>query len=232
MSNTPVVTAYTHAFIRSALPAEARSLLEIGCGDGELAKRLLGDGFEVTAVDTDPACVAAAKGRGVDARLIEWPAELVRQFDAILFTRSLHHVHDLAGAVSAAARALKPGGRVIVEDFRAEGGSRRASDWYEAVVHELLAGGALADGVDAEGLLGKLPLALHDGHELHSSTAIQVALEREFAVAASDAAYYFRYLEPHLREVGAAQWLLDIELEQIEASDIDALGKRFVASLR
>ena len=45
-----------------------------------------------------------------------------------------------------------------------------------------------------------------------------------------DAAYYFRYLEPHLREAGAAKWLLEVELEQIVAGEIDALGKRFVGT--
>ena len=232
MSEASVATGYTYVFVRAALPPDARSILEIGCGDGELAERLAADGFEVVAVDADEACVAATRARRLDARLAEWPADLGRTFDAILFTRSLHHVHDLAGGVAAAARALNPGGRVIVEDFRAEGGSGRSSDWYEAMVRELLAGGALADGADAEELLGKLPPARHDGHALHSSTAIQAALKGEFAIAASDAAYYFRYLEPHLREPGAAQWLLGIELEQIEKGDIDALGKRFVASLR
>jgi len=232
VSEAPVATAYTYAFVRASLPAETGSILEIGCGDGELAAVLAADGFAVVALDADESCVAAAAARGLDARLAEWPEDLGRSFDAILFTRSLHHVHDLAGGVEAARRALNPGGRVIVEDFRAEGGSGRSSDWYEAMVRELLAGGALADGADAESMLGKLPPARHDGHELHGSFAIQAALEREFAVTATDAAYYFRYLEPHLREPGAAQWLLDIELEQISTGDIDALGKRSVASLR
>jgi 2-polyprenyl-3-methyl-5-hydroxy-6-metoxy-1,4-benzoquinol methylase len=232
MSNTPVATAYTHAFVRSALPAGARSLLEIGCGDGELAERLMTDGFELAAVDSDLACVTAARARGLDARLAEWPAELDRQFDAILFTRSLHHVHALDEGVEAAARALRPQGRVIVEDFRAEGGSARSADWYGSMVRELASGGMLTDGADADALLGKLPPASHDGHELHGSRAIAAALDRRFEVSAAGAAYYFRYLEPCLRDEGAAQWLLDIELEQIAANAIDPLGQRFIASPR
>ena len=232
MSNSPVATAYTHAFVRSALLAEARSLLEIGCGDGELAERLMADGFEIVAVDADPACVEAAKARGLDARLAEWPAELDRQFDAILFTRSLHHIHALDEGVAAAARALRPGGRVIVEDFRAEGGSAHGADWYRAMVRELASGGMLTDDADVDTLLGKLPPASHDGHELHSSRTIAAALDRLFEVSAAGAAYYFRYLEPCLRDEGAARWLLDIELEQIGANAIDPLGQRFIASPR
>ena len=232
MSNTPVATAYTHAFVRAALPTGARRILEIGCGEGDLANRLLQDGLEVVAIDSNASCVEAAKARGVDARLAEWPADLGDDFDAILFTRSLHHVHDLAGAVAAAGRALCPGGRVIAEDFRAEGGTQRSADWYESMVRELASGGMLTDEADAAVLIGKQPPASHDGHALHGSQAIASALDRQFAVSAAGAAYYFRYLEPCLRDEGAAQWLLDVELERIAADELDPLGRRYVASAR
>jgi SAM-dependent methyltransferase len=194
--------------------------------------RLMADGFDVVAVDSDLAWVEAAKACGLDARLAEWPAELDRQFDAILFTRSLHHVHALDKGVEAAARALLPNGRVIVEDFRAEGGSARSADWYGSMVRKLASGGMLTNEADVDALLGKLPPASHDGHELHSSRAIAAALDRRFEVSAVGAAYYFRYLEPCFRDEGAAQWLLDIELEQIAANAIDPLGQRFIASPR
>ena len=190
MSNTPVATAYTHAFVRAALPTGARRILEIGCGEGDLANRLLQDGLEVVAIDSNASCVEAAKARGVDARLAEWPAELGGDFDAVLFTRSLHHVHDLDGAVAATGRALCPGGRVIAEDFRAEGGTRRSADWYESMVRELASGGMLTDEADAAVLIGKQPPASHDGHALHGSQAISSALDRQFAVSAAGAAYY------------------------------------------
>ena len=232
MNNTPVATAYTHTFVRTSLGEGARRILEIGCGDGELAERLAADGFEVVAIDADEACVAAAKARGVAARLADWPADLGGDFDAVLFTRSLHHVHDLDGAVAAAGRALGPQGRIIVEDFRAEGGSARSSDWYRAMVEELSIGGMLTDDADAGALIAKLPPASHDGHELHSSQMIAAALDRRFEVSAAGAAYYFRYLEPCLRDDGAAQWLLDVELEQIGADALDPLGQRFIALQR
>lgn len=229
MSNA-VQTAYTHAFILASLPKEARRVLEIGCGDGALAEMLMTDGLEVVALDTNADCVAAAQARGVEARQAEWPAAIEGAFDAVLFTRSLHHVHDLDGGIAAARTVLAPGGRVIVEDFRAEGGGQRSADWYRAMVEQLSAGGALTDDASVMALLDKLPPAAHGGHELHSSSAIRAALGRQFHVRGEDAAYYFRYLEPHLREAGAAKWLLEVELEQIVAGEIDALGKRFVGT--
>ena len=121
---------------------------------------------------------------------------------------------------------------MIVEDFRAEGGSARNADWYRSMVLELASGGMLTEEADTAILLGKLPPARHDGHELHSSRAIATALDRHFEVNTAGAAYNFRYLEPSLRDEGAAQWLLNIELEQIAADEIDPLGQRFIASQR
>lgn len=231
MSNTPVATAYTHAFIRSALPAGTRSLLEIGCGDGELAERLMRDGFDVAAVDSDPTSVAAAKTRGVEARVAEWPAGMDRGFDAILFTRSLHHIHDLQGAIVAAAVALRANGRVIVEDFRSEGGSERSRGWFEEIVRSLDAEGAFRDRSDVSDLLEKASPADHD-HDLHPSSTIADALAKVGELRREDSAYYFRYLEPDLRCEEKAQELLEQELSLIASGTIDALGKRFVVTLQ
>lgn len=229
MTNVLISTAYTQRFVLASLPSHARRILEVGCGDGGLAERLMAEGADIVAIDADPMCVAAAQQRGLDARQAEWPAEL-GQFDTILFTRSLHHIHDLDRAVEAAIEALQPGGRIIVEDFRAEGGSARSDRWYRGMVRQLLESGALADSANAEALFEKLPPARHDGDELHSSPAIREALLHRLDVTCSDAAYYFRYLEPHLRQAGDAQGLLDVELKLIGGGEIDALGKRFVAS--
>ena len=223
----PVATAYTLEFVRRSLPDGARHVLEIGCGAGELAAALGESGLAVVAIDGDPECIAAARGRGVDARLIDWPAAIDGKFDAVLFTRSLHHIHELAEAVDAALAALEPGGRVIVEDFRAEGGSARSAEWFGTTIGDLTDGGLLVEGSDAAALMERIA-PTHD-HHLHSSAAIQSALEARCQVAATDAAYYFRYLEPWLRDHGAAQRLLEVELEQIEAGAIDPLGRRFVA---
>lgn len=222
-------TRYTYEFVKANLPRGATRILEIGCGDGALAALLQADGLEVTAIDSDSEAVEAARASGVDAKLIAWPASMGLDFDAVLFTRSLHHIHPLDEAVAAAARALRPGGRIIVEDFRAEGGSEASASWFSELVRALIAEGALETSL--EELLEKLAPAEHD-HELHSSSAIAEALNLFDTVEATDAAYYFRYLEPHLRHPGNAHELLDQELSLIDAGSIDHLGKRFVAYSR
>jgi SAM-dependent methyltransferase len=217
---------YTYEFVTANLPPGARRILEVGCGDGSLAALIQEDGLEVVAIDSDPGAVESAKAAGVDARLMAWPEPIGTEFDAILFTRSLHHIPALDEAVAAAGRALGPKGRVIVEDFRSEGGSEKSNGWFTELARSLVADNAVDANLGQ--LLDKLAPADHD---LHSSGVIAEALDG-FDVVAGDAAYYFRYLEPHLRRPGMAQALLDEELARIDSGAIDPLGKRFVAAPR
>lgn len=227
MNRTAVATRYTYQFVRRSLPAGARQVLEIGCGAGELAVRLQQDGIAVRAIDRDADCVAAAQAVGVDARQVSWPAALDERFDAILFTRSLHHIDELEEAIAAARKALRPGGRIIVEDFCAEGGTQRSAAWFSSLVRVFEASGAFRSAFDAVAMLAKLDVA--EEHELHGSAILRSALGGFATIEEEDAAYYFRYFEPELRQPLIAEALLDHELELIRVSAIDPLGKRFVA---
>ena len=222
----PPSLLYTRAFVRRSLPPAARRLLEIGAGDGALAALLQADGLEIVALDSDPQAVEEAKAAGVLARQVEWPAALGEQFDAVLFTRSLHHIGQLDAAVEAASQVLGPGGRIIVEDFRAEGGGKAGTDWFADLAHSLIAQDSLTAGTTVDDLIANAAPADHD---LHSSGAIAGALSGFGNVEAADAAYYFRYLEPHLRKPADSGALLEHELATIAAGSIEPLGKRFVA---
>jgi 2-polyprenyl-3-methyl-5-hydroxy-6-metoxy-1,4-benzoquinol methylase len=120
MTRAPVATQYSYEFVRRHLPASASSILEIGCGRGELAARLRQESHQVLAIDSDADCVAEARKFGIEAEVANWPADIAASFDAVLFTRSLHHIHELEQAVEAALAKLNAGGCIIVEDFRAE----------------------------------------------------------------------------------------------------------------
>jgi SAM-dependent methyltransferase len=229
MPEAPVATKYTFDFVRRSLPDQAQSVLEIGCGAGELAARMADAGLQVLALDSDAACVAEAKARGVDAVAVGWPAAVEQRFDAVLFTRSLHHIHDLDGAIAAAVAALRPAGRVIVEDFRSEGGGPRGRAWFSSLVRLLHAADAFCPDFDLKHTLGKTETVDHE-HPLHSSGAIADALARAGPVEAEDSACYFRYLEADLRPPDAVRQLFEHELEMISTHAIEALGKRFVLS--
>src|SRR5262245_48993099 len=78
------------AWVKGVLPGGGRGLrgLEVGCGSGVLALRLLRTGVELTAIDVSEEQVAEARARGVPAVVSDFLAFEAEPFDALLFTRS------------------------------------------------------------------------------------------------------------------------------------------------
>jgi len=105
----------------------ARDVLDVGCGRGALARRLVGEGPAVTGIDPAPDAIAAAQESVPEARFSVAGAEALPfdpgSFDACVFLNSLHHVPvSLMGqALHEALRVLRPGGEVIVVEPLAEG---------------------------------------------------------------------------------------------------------------
>ena len=52
-------------------PAEGRSLLDLGCGEGALTEKLLSLGWNVTGVDSSKEQVCAASMRGITAKVMD-----------------------------------------------------------------------------------------------------------------------------------------------------------------
>jgi SAM-dependent methyltransferase len=93
-----------------------RRVLEVGCGQGELAQRMARElGAEVVAVDQSPRMVELARAREVDARVgdvqaLEFPDGA---FDCVVAAWVLFHVADLDRGLGEIARVLGPGGRLV-----------------------------------------------------------------------------------------------------------------------
>ena len=92
-----------------------REVLDIGCGTGIVARQFLAAGCRVLGVDPDARMAELARQSGVEVevgRIEDWdPAG--RLFDAAVAGQSWHWVDPVAGA-AAAARALRPGGRLTL----------------------------------------------------------------------------------------------------------------------
>ena len=91
------------------------SVLEIGCGDGELLA-LLRCG-EKTGVDISPAQLARARARLPDARLIESAGEsldLGQTFDVIIISDTLNQAADVQSLLSQALKHAHPRTRLLV----------------------------------------------------------------------------------------------------------------------
>jgi ubiquinone/menaquinone biosynthesis C-methylase UbiE len=93
-----------------------KSVLEVGCGEGELAERVQRElAVSVIAIDQSERMVELARTRGVDARVgdvRELPFE-DGSFDVAVAAWMLYHVPDLDRAVAELARVLRPGGRLV-----------------------------------------------------------------------------------------------------------------------
>ncbi len=239
MNNFPVY--YTLDYVLHNLPANCRRILEVGCGEGELARNLLDVGFEVVAVDDDLDAVTAARQLGVTVHHGVWPELDVSGFDAVLFTRSLHHVRSLRRAVEQAQVVLNPAGRVIVEDFRYTDLDKGTIMWFAGMVRLLMATGVIdcRDDWLTPFSEAKDPVSLwrtNHGHDLHSADAIHGVLREVFGkVERIGAAYFFRYVSSVISERNRRERIgkvfSDIEEFLVDSNQIEPLGQRFVAQV-
>lgn len=100
------------------LPAPGRATLEIGCGEGRVARDLAAHGHRVTGLDVSPKLVAAAAEAHPEGAYVVGDAATLPfadgAFDLVVAFNSLTNVDDMPGALREAARVLEPGGRLGV----------------------------------------------------------------------------------------------------------------------
>jgi SAM-dependent methyltransferase len=99
----------------AAKPGE--SILDLGCGDGQLTQRIASTGARVLGVDASLEMVEAARQRGVVADVgdAEELAFAGQTFDAVFSNAALHWVRDQDAMLAQVRRVLKPGGRFVAE---------------------------------------------------------------------------------------------------------------------
>lgn len=108
---------YPQALIGSAVPREARRVLDLGAGTGKLTRLLVEAGLDVVAVELDQemrdqlaAAVPKAAVRAGSAERIPLPDGSV---DAVVVAQAWHWF-DQAAAVPEIARVLAPGGTLAL----------------------------------------------------------------------------------------------------------------------
>jgi SAM-dependent methyltransferase len=195
-------------FVASSLPPVPARVLEVGCGRGELARAVASIGYEVVAIDPD-----APRGEPFVAVTLE-EFDDPGPFDAVVTSRSLHHVTDLPGALDKIAALLRPRGLLIVNEHAWDRMDEATARWF-------LDRWSASDP-DAPGSLEEfLEYWRADHAGLHGYEAMRRELDRRFAER------FFAWTPYRHGELGDAVGEAEVRT-LIEAGEIRATGFRYV----
>ncbi len=114
--NAGFVAEHGRPVVALLAPQPGERILDLGCGDGVLTEVLVAAGARVVGVDASAEQVAAARARGLDARVMD--GRVLRfdaPFDAVFSNAALHWMRDLDAVVQGVAGCLVPSGRFVGE---------------------------------------------------------------------------------------------------------------------
>jgi trans-aconitate methyltransferase len=113
--------------------------LDLGCGTGHLTASIAERGAEVIGLDASPSMVAQARQNYPKLKFVLADARDFRfdtPFDAVFSNAALHWVPEAERVIESVARALKPGGRFVLE-MGGKGNIGRLTDAIESVLSEM-----------------------------------------------------------------------------------------------
>ena len=196
-------------WMRANLPLPPARLLEVGAGEGELARSLRTSGYEVTAIDPKSESPDVQRVALAALRLPEHP------YDAAIAVVSLHHVDPLAASVERLASILDPGAPLLVDEFDAAALDERAAAWW--LEQRRARGGE--DPETPEELGPKMRA------KVHSIELLISVLTRWFEIGELErGTYLYRW---HLDES-----LRPVEEELVARGELPLTGVRFIARRR
>ena len=120
--NASFVPALGEAALALLDPQPGELILDIGCGDGTLTRKVMDAGARVIGLDASEPMVEAARAKGVDAFVADAQAldladQAMRfgQFDAAFSNAALHWMLDPDAVASGVFAVLRPGDRFVGE---------------------------------------------------------------------------------------------------------------------
>lgn len=97
--------------------------LDVGCGTGVLAQRLVGAGFEMVGLDPSEGMLEVLAEHAPDVRAVRGSATALPfgdgSFDLVLTVAALHHIADadaVRQTLAEMTRVTRPGGRIVIWD--------------------------------------------------------------------------------------------------------------------
>jgi trans-aconitate methyltransferase len=114
--NARFVSDLGWALVELLAPRPGERILDLGCGDGALTKKLVDLGCEVVAIDSSALQVEAARKLGLDARVLDAESlPFSGEFDAVFSNAVLHWIKPADRMIAAVYRSLRPEGRFVAE---------------------------------------------------------------------------------------------------------------------
>lgn len=111
-------------FVERHLQRTPCRILEVGCGTGELALTLAARGHQITAIDPE------APDGTIFRRVALEEYSDTNLFDAVVASRSLHHVNDLAAGLEKIHSLLEDDGVLILNEFAWDRMDDATARWY------------------------------------------------------------------------------------------------------
>lgn len=99
------------------VPPDGRVIGSVGCGTAALEGRLVAAGREVHGVDVSAEAIAVAAGRITTARVVapdDWSPFPDESLDGLILADVLEHIPRAWEALARFARAVRPGGWVVL----------------------------------------------------------------------------------------------------------------------
>jgi len=112
------VFAYGEGLIDLLDPQPGERILDLGCGSGQLTAKIAESGADVTGLDRSVEMIAEARRNFPSLKFELADAANFTAgapFDAVFSNAALHWVKDAGGAAESVARALRSGGRFVME---------------------------------------------------------------------------------------------------------------------
>ncbi len=173
--------------------AAAKRVLDVGCGEGSLARFLAAPGRQIWGIDPFAAAIGAARDKCGEGEGLTFLCASFEDFEAppgsldgIVFAASLHHMEE-EGAIRKAKKLLKPGGLLLIVGLASPSGP---ADWVLEVLRILPArlGTALHRARSSE------ELGLPTSYVFPPMAEVRALVRRELPGAKLRCGLYYRWL--------------------------------------
>ena len=128
-------------YLLKNIPENCNRILDVGCGTGELTKKLVSFGKELTGIDISEIMLHEAEKRNYDEKIIYiktsaeiYLGETDKQFDIIISVAALHHMNE-ERILKAMKDKLTKNGKILILDIVKE---KTITDYFLSIIAVIL----------------------------------------------------------------------------------------------